>query len=69
MITLTKRQMQIHDYLVNSPLQRKEIADKLFITAGTIADHTNKIMNKLGVFSRVEMMYRYHVLQEHPQHE
>ena len=69
MVALTKRQKEVYDQLVNTPLSRKEIGEKLFITRGAVGDHTNKIMDRLGAFSRVELMYRHHVLKEQAQHE
>ena len=63
-IPLTKRQKVVYEYLVNTPLSRQEIADKLFVTTGAVADHIKKIFDRTNAASRIELMHRHHVLKE-----
>lgn len=51
--TLTGREKQILRLLA-SGTSTKAIAEKLFISPGTVRNHINKILSKLGVHSRLE---------------
>ena len=53
--TLTPREMEILGMVVRG-LRNKEIAEKLFITEGTVKIHLHNIYEKLQVSSRVELV-------------
>jgi DNA-binding NarL/FixJ family response regulator len=52
--SLTPREQEILLVLAEG-LAVKEIADKLFISAKTVQNHRNNIMNKLGLRSSIEL--------------
>ncbi len=52
---LTQRQMQVIK-LICDGLTNKEIAEKLFISEYTVKDHLKKIMKKLNINSRNEII-------------
>jgi DNA-binding NarL/FixJ family response regulator len=52
-VTLTGREKQIL-CLLASGTSTKAIAEKLFISPGTVRNHINRILSKLGVHSRLE---------------
>ncbi len=51
---LTERELQVLRQLLTN-CQRKEIAEKLFVTESTIKKHTKSIYNKLDVTNRYEL--------------
>ena len=52
-VTITGREKEILRLLA-SGISTKAIAGKLFISPGTVRNHINKILSKLGVHSRLE---------------
>lgn len=52
---LTEREIEILTLLAQG-LSIPKIADKLFLTAGTVKWHVNNIYSKLGVHGRVEAL-------------
>lgn len=57
MDALTGRESEVLQLLVNGASNR-EIADKLYITAGTVKAHLTSIFNKLHVTSRTQAIVR-----------
>jgi len=60
--TLTEREIEVLR-LVADGLQNQEIADKLFITLGTVKTHINATYRKLDVTNRVQAISRARELQ------
>lgn len=61
--SLTKREREIIT-LVGEGLRNKQIADRLFISEGTVRNHLTSIFGKLDVTDRFELMmyaYRHHL--------
>jgi len=56
--TLTFREMEIMDSL-SQGLLYKEIANKLFISEGTVKQHVNHVYRKLGARNRTEAINKY----------
>lgn len=54
---LSARELQLL-HLMAAGLSNQEIADRLFITLGTVKSHANHIFNKLGVQGRVKAVNR-----------
>lgn len=50
---LSEREMQVMN-LIAKGMKRREVADKLSITVGTVGNHVHKIYSKLGVNSNTE---------------
>lgn len=55
---LSLREREICD-LILSGLSNQDIAQKLFITEGTVKSHINRIYKKLGVKKRIEVINKY----------
>jgi LuxR family maltose regulon positive regulatory protein len=55
--SLSERELEVL-YLIAAGHRNKEIAQKLYITTGTVKRHTNHIYGKLGVHSRTEAVAR-----------
>lgn len=51
---LTERETEIA-YLVADGYSNKEIAEKLFISEGTVKNHLSKVLNKVGVRDRTQL--------------
>jgi len=47
-----------HDDVTDSGLSNQEIADKLFLSAGTVKRHMSNIYQKLDVHSRTQALER-----------
>lgn len=56
--TLSDRELQIVDLMARG-LSEKEIAEKLFVSPGTINNHTRHIREKLGVSKNTEVILYY----------
>lgn len=52
---LSQRQRELLEFLVNG-LARREIAEKLNISARTVDTHFDRLLEKLGVDNRVELI-------------
>jgi len=64
---LTSRQMEIL-VLLGEGLQKKEIADRLKISYGTVDDHITHIYEKLGVRNAAGAVNKAHLLRLFPTH-
>ena len=51
--SLTQRELEILEFIVTG-CSKREIAEKLTITVGTVTTHVSSILNKLCVCSRTE---------------
>jgi LuxR family maltose regulon positive regulatory protein len=54
---LSERELELL-HLMAAGLSNQEIADRLFITLGTVKSHANHIFTKLGVQGRVKAINR-----------
>lgn len=58
---LSEREQEILQ-LIGEQLSNREIAERLFITVGTVKSHNNHIFSKLGVKNRTEAIYHARTL-------
>lgn len=55
---LTKREKEILECIAKG-LSTKQIADKLFISRNTVANHRRNMLKKTGAKSSAELLYNY----------
>lgn len=55
---LTPKERVVYEWLVNTHLSIKEIADKLGRAYNTVRTQVDRIFTKLGVHSRAELMLK-----------
>lgn len=57
----TSKELEIVEYLCTDRMSNKELAEKLFVSEGTIKQHLNKIYKKSGIKKRVDLidMFRH----------
>lgn len=58
--SLSKREMQVHEMIVEQALSYKIIADKLGITVRTVKFHVRRLHIKLGVKTALEMTVKHY---------